>query len=172
MAAVYAGRLAHGQDVLGRSRARRLLPPRGRPRHRAESRAGNCCCAAWRCGWPTGTRPPLPCSARRCVGTGPEPQELDWLCVAYNLVAMDLWDDQAWFELATGQVGLARANGTLSWLPFALDYLAEIQIQAGELSAAAALLAEASASTRGSGRPPCPTSRCCWPRGGGTAAAA
>ena len=58
------------------------------------------------------------------------------------MVAMDLWDDQAWFELATGQVRLARANGTLSWLPFALDYLAEIQIQAGELSAAAALLAE------------------------------
>ena len=55
---------------------------------------------------------------------------------------MDLWDDQAWFELATGQVRLARANGTLSWLPFALDYLAEIQIQAGELSAATALLAE------------------------------
>ena len=39
------------------------------------------------------------------------------------MVAMDLWDDQAWFELATGQVRLARANGTLSWLPFALDYL-------------------------------------------------
>ena len=65
-----------------------------------------------------------------------QPQELDWLCVACNMVAMDLWDDQAWFELATGQVGRARANGTLSWLPFALDYLAEMQIQAGELSAA------------------------------------
>ena len=50
-----------------------------------------------------------------------EPQELDWLSVAYNLVAMDLWDAQAWSELAAGQVRLARANGTLSWLPFALD---------------------------------------------------
>jgi DNA-binding CsgD family transcriptional regulator len=58
------------------------------------------------------------------------------------MVAMDLWDDQAWFELASGQAGRARANGTLSWLPFALDYLAEIQIQAGELAAATALLAE------------------------------
>ena len=71
-----------------------------------------------------------------------QPQELDWLGVSCNLVAMDLWDDQAWFELATGQVRLARANGTLSWLPFALDHLAEIHIQAGELSAAAALLTE------------------------------
>jgi DNA-binding CsgD family transcriptional regulator len=58
------------------------------------------------------------------------------------MVAMDLWDDEAWFELAAGQVRLARANGTLSWLPFALDYLAEFHIQAGELSKAAALLME------------------------------
>ena len=71
-----------------------------------------------------------------------QPQELDWLCVSYNMVAMDLWDDEAWFELVSGQVRLARASGTLSWLPFALDYLAELHIQAGELSQAAALLAE------------------------------
>ena len=71
-----------------------------------------------------------------------QPQELDWLCVSYTMVAMDLWDDEAWFELVSGQVRLARASGTLSWLPFALDYLAELHIQAGELSQAAALLAE------------------------------
>ena len=40
------------------------------------------------------------------------------------------------------QLRLARANGTLSWLPFTLDYLAEIHVQAGELSKAAALLME------------------------------
>src|SRR5580692_8594793 len=67
-----------------------------------------------------------------------QPLELDWLSATYNMVAMDLWDDEAWFELAAGQVERARANGTLSWLPFALDYLAELHIQAGELSAAAA----------------------------------
>jgi DNA-binding CsgD family transcriptional regulator len=69
-------------------------------------------------------------------------QELDWLSISYNLAAMDLWDDQAWYELAASQVRLARASGTLSWLPFALDYLAEIHVQAGELSQAAALLME------------------------------
>jgi hypothetical protein len=31
----------------------------------------------------------------------------------YNMVAMDLWDDEARFELAAGQVWLARMNGTL-----------------------------------------------------------
>jgi DNA-binding CsgD family transcriptional regulator len=71
-----------------------------------------------------------------------QPQELDWRCVSYSMVAMDLWDDEAWFSLASGQVRLARANGTLSWLPFALDYLAENHIQAGQLSTAEALLTE------------------------------
>jgi DNA-binding CsgD family transcriptional regulator len=70
------------------------------------------------------------------------PAELDWLSVCYSMVAMDLWDDEAWSELAAGQVRVARASGTLSWLPFALDYLAESHIQAGELSHAAALLEE------------------------------
>jgi DNA-binding CsgD family transcriptional regulator len=71
-----------------------------------------------------------------------QPQQLDWLCVAYNMVAMELWDDSAWFELATNQAQLARASGTLSWLPFALDYLAESHIQAGDLNRAEALMME------------------------------
>jgi DNA-binding CsgD family transcriptional regulator len=70
------------------------------------------------------------------------PQEPDWLSVCYNMVAMDLWDDEAWSELASGQVRQARASGTLSWLPFGLDYLAEVHVQTGELHQAAALLME------------------------------
>ena len=34
---------------------------------------------------------------------------------------MDLWDDEAWFEFAVGQVRQAQVNGTLSWLPFVLE---------------------------------------------------
>jgi DNA-binding CsgD family transcriptional regulator len=63
--------------------------------------------------------------------------------VAYNLAAMELWDDQAWFELASRQAELARATGTLILLPYALDYLAGFHIQAGDLSLAAGLLSEA-----------------------------
>jgi DNA-binding CsgD family transcriptional regulator len=70
-------------------------------------------------------------------------RELDWLCVAFNLAAMELWDDEAWFELASSQADLARATGTLILLPYALDYLAGFYIQAGELSQATSLLAEA-----------------------------
>ena len=135
VAAIYAGRLADGQDVLelaraaGASSAGEGSAEDGLLRGLAVRLADGYTAAA-----------PLLSEALRRYRAGP--QELDWRCVAYSLVAMDLWDDRAWFELATGQVRLARANGTLSWLPFALDYLAEIQIQAGELPAATALLAE------------------------------
>jgi DNA-binding CsgD family transcriptional regulator len=70
-------------------------------------------------------------------------RELDWLCVAFNLASMELWDDEAWFELASSQVDLARATGKLILLPYALDYLAGFYVQAGDLSKATRLLAEA-----------------------------
>ncbi|HUE25557.1 MAG TPA: AAA family ATPase [Solirubrobacteraceae bacterium] len=72
-----------------------------------------------------------------------EERRLDWLSVAYDLAAMELWDDAAWLELASGQAELARATGTLILLPYALDYLAAFQVQAGDLSLAAGLVAEA-----------------------------
>jgi tetratricopeptide (TPR) repeat protein len=72
-----------------------------------------------------------------------EERRLDWVCVAFNLAAMDLWDDQAWFELATGQAHLARSTGTLVFLPYALDYLAGFYIEAGEFSLADGLVSEA-----------------------------
>src|SRR3954449_8333610 len=72
-----------------------------------------------------------------------EERHLDWSWVAYSLAAMDLWDDDAWLELASSQAELARASGTLIVLPFALDYLATFHIQAGDLSLASALFDEA-----------------------------
>jgi DNA-binding CsgD family transcriptional regulator len=72
-----------------------------------------------------------------------EERRLDWLSVAYNIVAIELWDDATWLELASGQAELARATGTLVLLPYALDYLAGFHMQAGDLSLAAGLLAEA-----------------------------
>jgi DNA-binding CsgD family transcriptional regulator len=71
-----------------------------------------------------------------------EEPRLDLSSLSYNIVAMELWDDQAWLELASGQAELARATGTLSLLPYALDYLAEYHIQAGDLRVAAGVLTE------------------------------
>jgi DNA-binding CsgD family transcriptional regulator len=140
VAAIYAGRLARGQDARQVARAARSatlgssgpapLPHSQLLTHGLAVRLADGFLAA---------APTLKEALRRYRA---QPQELGWLSVSYNLVAMDLWDDEAWFELAAGQVRLARANGTLSWLPFALDYLAEIHVQVGELSKAAALLME------------------------------
>ncbi|HWN61889.1 MAG TPA: LuxR C-terminal-related transcriptional regulator, partial [Streptosporangiaceae bacterium] len=102
----------------------------------------SCCCAAWPMRLTDGYLAAAPLLKEALARYRAQPLELDWLCASYNIVAMDLWDDEAWFELAGGQVRLARTSGTLSWLPFGLDYLAELHIQAGELSQAAALLAE------------------------------
>jgi DNA-binding CsgD family transcriptional regulator len=144
VAAIYSGRLAHGEDVLEIARAAKLAPFGPEPvphsqlllRGLAERLTDGYLAAA-----------PMLKEALRRYRT--QPQELDWLCVSYNLVAMDLWDDEAWGELAANQVQLARANGTLSWLPFGLGYLAESKIQAGELSEAAALLAESESLDEG-----------------------
>ena len=77
---------------------------------------------------------------------------MDWSWVAYGLAAMDLWDDGAWLELASGQAELARATGALILLPVRLDYLAEFHIQAGNLSLASGLLRRPRVSTREASR--------------------
>jgi DNA-binding CsgD family transcriptional regulator len=140
VAAIYAGRLAQGQDARQVARAARsaALPPSGpEPMPHSQLLIGGL--AVRLADGYVAAAPALKEALRRYRA---EPLELDWLSVSYDIVAMDMWDDEAWFELAAGQLRLARANGTLSWLPFALDYLAEIHVQAGELSTAAALLME------------------------------
>jgi DNA-binding CsgD family transcriptional regulator len=143
LAAIYAGRLARGQDGRQVARAARsaTLPsgsqgPSGAPVHSQLLIHGLAVRLA------DGYVAAAPTLKEALRSYRAQPLELDWLSVSYNIVAMDMWDDEAWFELAAGQVQLARANGTLSWLPFTLDYLAEIHVQAGELSKAAALLTE------------------------------
>jgi DNA-binding CsgD family transcriptional regulator len=94
-----------------------------------------------------------------------ENQQLDWRWVSYTLTAMDLWDDEAWLELASSQTEFARATGTLTLLPYALDYLAEHHIQAGQLSDAAGLLTEAESlapGIRAENLPYIPLLLACW----------
>jgi DNA-binding CsgD family transcriptional regulator len=140
VAAIYAGRLARGEGAAEVARAAISAPygPPGQdpPPHSQLLLRG----LAVRLTDGYGAAAPMLKKALRHYRA--EPRELDWLSVSYNMVAMDLWDDDAWSELAADQVRLARENGTLSWLPFALDYLAELSIQAGDLSQATALLTE------------------------------
>ncbi len=140
VAAIYAGRLVRGPDPAEVARAARLAPygpVEAHPLPHAQLLLRGLAVRLT-----DGYQAAAPLLKEALARYRAQPLELDWLCASYNIVAMDLWDDEAWFELADGQVRLARTSGTLSWLPFGLDYLAELHIQAGELSQAAALLAE------------------------------
>ncbi|MFG2757352.1 AAA family ATPase [Streptomyces wuyuanensis] len=81
-----------------------------------------------------------------------------WLWLAFRVtpepLAAELWDDDAWHELATGAVGIAREAGALAVLPMALTYEACIRVHAGEFDAAQALIDEATAISEAIGGVP------------------
>jgi DNA-binding CsgD family transcriptional regulator len=138
VAVIYAGRLVTGTDVGDVAHAARSAPVGPEPLPARQ---------LLRLGLATrltdGYAAAVPMLREALCAYLEEDRRLDWLCVSYDLVAMDLWDDQAWFELASWQAERARATGTLSLLPYVLDYLAENHILAGNLSIAAGLVTEA-----------------------------
>ncbi|HEX8929208.1 MAG TPA: LuxR C-terminal-related transcriptional regulator, partial [Actinomycetota bacterium] len=79
-----------------------------------------------------------------------------WLAcpVAPEPVAPELWDYDAWRELADRAVRLARDAGALTVLPVALSYRAGVHVHAGEFGRAAALIGEADAIARATGNAP------------------
>jgi DNA-binding CsgD family transcriptional regulator len=66
-------------------------------------------------------------------------------------VSPELWDDEAWLELASHGVRIARDAGALVALPVGLTYRASLRIFAGEFTAAAADLEEADAIAAATG---------------------
>ena len=76
-----------------------------------------------------------------------------WLWLAW-LLSGDLWDDEAWHELATRAVRLAREAGALTVLPVDLEYRAGVHVHAGEFAAASSLVDEADAITGVTGNAP------------------
>src|SRR5207302_10801663 len=80
----------------------------------------------------------------------PREEEIRWLHFACR-TAVDLWDDEAWYVLASRHVELARDAGALSELPIALNTRIGVHLNAGELAAAASLIEEAEAVTEATG---------------------
>lgn len=70
-----------------------------------------------------------------------------------NVVALELWDDEAFRLLATRQVHAARDTGALGHLEFSLSFLARNHILAGELSAATLIIDEARSIAEATGNP-------------------
>ena len=136
-AATYAGRLGREGDVPAVAEAVRIAPLAAGPPGQAQLLLRGFALRPAD-GYPAAAllmRQALDC--RR----GNQP-ELGWLGVACVLAAIDLWDDDAWSDIAARLVVQARGEGAVGWLPFMLDCLAEQRIHAGELSQAGALLAE------------------------------
>lgn len=60
-----------------------------------------------------------------------------------NIVALEMWDDEALHRLAARQVQVARDAGALVHLQFALSFLARSHMLAGELTAATLMVDQA-----------------------------
>ena len=70
-----------------------------------------------------------------------------------NIVALEMWDDEAVHLLAARQVQVARDTGALVHLQFALSFLARSHMLAGELTAAALMIDEARLIAEATGNP-------------------
>ncbi|MGS2617134.1 ATP-binding protein [Micromonospora sp. LZ34] len=81
-----------------------------------------------------------------------------WLWLAFRVIpeplAPEMWDDDAWHEMASAAVRIARETGALSVLPMALTYKAGFHVHAGEFDTAAVLIDEATAISEAAGGVP------------------
>ncbi len=70
-----------------------------------------------------------------------------------NIVALEMWDDEALHRLAARQVQVARDAGALVHLQFALSFLARSHMLAGDLAAATLTIDEARLIAEATGNP-------------------
>jgi len=148
-AAAFAGRPAGAGSMRQVAEAVRAVPPSSRP-PRASDLLLDGLATRFTEGYQVGV-PPL----RRALNVlsqadrGQE-EDLRWLWLA-SRVALELWDDETYHELATRAVGLARDAGALTVLPMVLTYRASVHVYAGEFAAASALIEETESITEATG---------------------
>jgi DNA-binding CsgD family transcriptional regulator len=145
-AAMYAGRLASGTDVLDVAQAVRAARPAGGSA--TSPRAADLLLDGQALLITDGPRAATP-TLKHALGAFrsdslPGEEGLHWLWLACR-VAMDLWDDESAFALCARYVQLALETGALTVLPFALNFYAGGHMLAGEFTTAEALTAESRA---------------------------
>jgi DNA-binding CsgD family transcriptional regulator len=72
---------------------------------------------------------------------------------AAGMIALELWDADAWHTLSSRQVRVARDSGALVQLQFALNFFARSVMASGELAAATVLVDEERAIGQAMGNP-------------------
>jgi DNA-binding CsgD family transcriptional regulator len=138
LATSYAGRFGDLDVRLAIARAAQTLP--------AESASGPAVpllvhgMATWMADGYEAAAPTLADAIREYRKQTPDPTFVGF---GFNVMAMHLCDDDAWYSLSSAQADLARSSGMLSWLPFALDSLTEFYMQSGDLAKAEAAQMEA-----------------------------
>jgi DNA-binding CsgD family transcriptional regulator len=152
-AAIFAGRLGGRCGVREVAEAARAAPPGPQPRRPIDLLLDGVA-TRFTEGYVAGV-PALrrALQAFRREGLRRKDNALRWLWLAW-LLAGDLWDDEAWHELATGAVRLAREAGALSVLPVSLEIRAGVHLHAGEFAAASELVEEADAIAAATGSAP------------------
>jgi DNA-binding CsgD family transcriptional regulator len=138
IATSYAGRLGDLDLRQSIARAARALPldPAPTPATQLLVRG----VATWIADGYAASAPILKAAVQQYHKESPDP---GFVGFGFNVMAMHLFDDDAWYAMVTVQVEMARKSGMLSWLPFALDGLAEFHLHSGDFAKAHALLTEA-----------------------------
>jgi DNA-binding CsgD family transcriptional regulator len=151
-AAMYAGPLGGDPGVRKAAEAAQAAPATSQP-PRATDLLLDGLATRFTDGYPAGV-PPL----RRAIDAFRRVEELTerdarWLWLACRL-AEDLWDDELWYELATGGLRVARETGALRVLPIAATYRASLHVHAGAFGLASSLIEEADAIVQATGMAP------------------
>jgi DNA-binding CsgD family transcriptional regulator len=152
-AAIFAGRLGGRCGVREVAEAARATPPGPEPRRPIDLLLDGVA-TRFTDGYGAGVpalRPALQAFRRETLRN--EDDLLRWLWLAW-LLAGELWDDEAWHDLAARAVRLAREAGALTVLAVDLEYRAAVHAHAGEFAAASALIEEADAITAATGNAP------------------
>jgi DNA-binding CsgD family transcriptional regulator/tetratricopeptide (TPR) repeat protein len=142
-AAMYAGRLGHNPGVREAAEAAQAAPAAPQP-PRAIDLLLDGVATRFTEGYSAGV-PALRSALdafRRVEGL--TARDARWLWLACRL-AVDLWDDELWYELATRGLRGARDTGALRVLPIAATYRASLHVHAGAFDAASSLIEEADA---------------------------
>ncbi|GAA1653701.1 LuxR family transcriptional regulator [Saccharothrix algeriensis] len=158
-AALFAGRLNTGPGQPEIAQAARTAPPAPTPPRSVDALLDGLTSLVAD-GYPTGSaalRHALLAvrGEQRVAAPGTDRRWLWLACpVTPEPLAPELWDDDAWHELATSATDLARSAGALTVLPLALSYQACYRIHAGDFELAAALADEADAISAAVGSAP------------------
>ncbi|MFI7067522.1 AAA family ATPase [Kribbella sp. NPDC050124] len=136
----FLGRMAGSTGLAEVSRAARALPKPDLSRKRDLVLEG--AAALFTDGYPAAVAPTRAAVEAFAREQGPpDADDMRWLGHA-SLLAINLWDDEYWDVLTARNVGIARERGELKELPYALHHRVMLNLFAGEISLAAALVAE------------------------------